>query len=152
MKKILKFIILLLPWFISSLLFKDINHFYDSLNLPFFALPNYLYGIVWAILYILITISIYKIYEYYKLHEIKTYNKYLITNYFFNQLYTFILFHLQNLFLAFIDVILILITSLTLYDETKKLDQEASKYLLPYVFFSLFAVILSLTIYFMNLN
>lgn len=152
MKKILKFIIILLPWFISGFLFKDVNNFYDSLNLPFFALPNYLYGIIWTILYILIAISIYKIYKYYKSYEIKTYNKHLIINYLFNQLYTFILFNLQNLFLGFIDAILIFITSLTLYDETKKLDKEASKYLLPYIFFSLFAAILSLVIYFMNLS
>lgn len=152
MKNVLKFIIILLPWFISGLLFKDVNNFYDSLNLPFFALPNYLYGIIWTILYILIAISIYKIYQYYKSYEIKAYNKSLIINYLFNQLYTFILFRIQNLFLGFIDALLIFITSLTLYDETKKLDEKASKYLIPYVFFSLFAVILSLTIYFMNLN
>ena len=58
----------------------------------------------------------------------------------------------KNIFLGFIDCIIIFITSLSLYDETKKLDEKASKYLLPYIFFSLFAVILSLTIYFMNFN
>lgn len=152
MKKILKFIIIFLPWFISGLLFNDVNNFYNSLNLPFFALPNYLYGIVWTFLYFLIAISIYKIYKYYKFYEIKTYNKHLMINYLFNQLYTFILFNLQNLFLGFVNTIIIFITSLTLYDETKKLDKEAGKYLLPYIFFNLFAIILSLTIYFMNLN
>lgn len=151
MKNILKFIIFLIPWFISSIIFTDAG-FYDSLNLPFFALPNYLYGIIWIILYFLITISIFKIYQEYSFSRISKYNKTLIVNFIFNQLYTFILFKLNNLFLGFIDCIIIFITSLSLYDETKKLDEKASKYLLPYIFFSLFAVILSLTIYFMNLN
>lgn len=151
MKNILKFIIFLIPWFISGIIFTDAG-FYDSLNLPFFALPNYLYGIIWIIFYFLIAISIFKIYQEYSFSRISKYNKTLITNFIFNQLYTFILFKLNNLFLGFIDCIIIFITGLSLYDETKKLDEKASKFLLPYILFSLFAVILSLTIYFMNLN
>ncbi len=152
MKNILKFIIILIPWFISGLFFQNQTSFYESLNLPFFAFPNYLYGIIWTILYLLITISIFKIQKEYTISQTKQYYKILLINYIFNQLYTFIFFRLQNLFLAFIDCIIIFITSLSLYDETKKLDDKASTYLLPYVFFGLYAVILSLTIYFMNLS
>lgn len=152
MKNILKFILILIPWFISGILFPDVGNFYDKINLPIFALPDYLYGIVWTILYILIAISIYKIYKEYNFSEVKDYNKSLILNYITNQLYTFILFRLNNLFLAFVDTILILITALSLYDETKKLNEKASKLLIPYILFTIFAVILSLTIYFMNIN
>lgn len=152
MKNILKFILILIPWFVSGLLFPDVNNFYDNINLPLFALPDYAYGIVWTILYILIAISIYMIYKEYKFREIPEYNKSLILNYITNQLYTFILFRLNNLFLAFVDTILILITALSLYDETKKLNEKASKLLISYILFTIFAVILSLTIYFMNIN
>ena len=41
---------------------------------------------------------------------------------------------------------------LFLYNETKKLNENASKFLISYILFSLFATILSLTIYFMNLS
>lgn len=151
MKKFFRFIIILAPWFLSSTFFKN-NGFYDSLNLPFFALKDYMYGIVWTILYILITISIYKIYDIYKFKDIKNYNIALIFNYIFNQLYTLIFFNIQNLFLSFVDTLLIFLSALNLYKETDKLDNKASKYLIPYIIFSLFACILSLTIYFMNLN
>lgn len=127
------------------------NDFYESLNLPFFALPGFLYGIVWTILYILIAISIYMIYSEYKFKDIKSYNIALISNYIFNQLYTFIFFKLENTFLAFIDTVLIVITAINLYDETNKLNTKASKFLIPYIIFSIFACILSITIYFMNL-
>ncbi|MBP3766540.1 MAG: tryptophan-rich sensory protein [Bacilli bacterium] len=150
MKKILLFIVSLLPWFISSI-FMGNNDFYESLNLPFFALPGFLYGIVWTILYILIAISIYMIYSEYKFKDIKSYNIALISNYIFNQLYTFIFFKLENTFLAFIDTVLIVITAINLYDETNKLNTKASKFLIPYIIFSIFACILSITIYFMNL-
>lgn len=150
MKNIFKFILILLPWFLSSLFFNN-HDFYQTLNLPFFALKDYMYGIVWTTLYILIGISIYIIYKNYKFREIKNYNLTLLFNYFFNQLYTFIFFRLQNLFLAFVDTLLIFLTSLYLYKETKELDDKASKFLIPYIIFSLFAFILSITIYFMNL-
>ena len=151
MKKIFLFIIVLIPWFLSSLFMND-NSFYETLNLPFFALPGGAYGIVWSILYILIAISIYKIYKSFDIKKIKEYNIALILNYIFNQLYTFLLFRLENLFLALIDSILILISSINLYYETKKIDENAAKFLIPYVLFNLFAFILSITVYFMNLN
>ena len=40
MKNILKFIIILIPWFISGLFFQNQTSFYESLNLPFFAFPT----------------------------------------------------------------------------------------------------------------
>ena len=151
MRKIFLFIIALIPWFISGIFMND-NSFYQTLNLPFFALPGGAYGIIWTILYILIAISIYKIYTNFNFKKIKEYNIALLLNYIFNQLYTFLLFGLENLFLALIDSILILISAINLYYETKKLDEKAAKFLIPYVLFNIFAFILSITIYFMNLS
>lgn len=150
MKKIFVFIICLLPWFLSGILFSSYTDFFDTLNLPWFALPKSLYGIVWTILYILIAISIYKIYQKYNFKDIKGYNQALFSNYLFNQLYLFFMFFLKNPFLGFVDSVAILITSLFLYYETKELDDSSSKFLLPYVLFNLYATILSITVYFMN--
>jgi tryptophan-rich sensory protein len=91
------------------------------------------------------------IYGKYKFRDIKDYNIALIVNYIVNQLYTFLFFSLNNLFLSFVDTVLIVITAINLYDETKKLDEKASKFLIPYILFSIFACILSATIYFMNI-
>lgn len=151
MKKILKFIIILFPWFLSGFVFKINSNFYTNLNLPKFAPPTYFFGIIWTILYILISTSIFMVYNtvYYK--YIKNYTKVLIYNYIFNQLYIFFFFTLKNIFLGFVDIVLTFITSLFLYYETKEINQKASIFLIPYVLFTLFALILNLTIYFMNL-
>jgi len=149
-KNLFSFILYLLPWFLSGLLFSSYTDYFNALNLPWFALPQSLYGIVWTVLYILIAISIYKIYKNNDKKYIKGYNQALISNYIFNQLYLFFMFFLENPFLGFVDSLAILITSLFLYYETKELDDTASKFLLPYVIFSLYASILSLSIYFMN--
>ncbi len=150
MKNIIYFAVSLLPWFLSGLIFSSYTDFFNTLNLPWFALPKSLYGIVWTILYILITISITKIYLNNDKKYIKGYTQALISNYIFNQLYLFFMFFLKNPFLGFVDSLIILITSLFLYYETKELDDKTSKFLLPYVFFNIYATILSLTIYFIN--
>lgn len=148
--KIFKFFIFLLPWFLSGILFGNNYPFYNQLNLPFFALPQSLFFIVWTILYVLIAISILKIYSNYGFKE-KRYYKILLINYIFNQLFLFCFFTLENLFLGFVDTIIIFITSILLYDETKSLDNSSSKFLKPYVIFNIYAIILSLSIYFINL-
>lgn len=151
MKNFIKFILILLPWFLSSIIFKVDSTFYMSLNLPKFAPPTYFFSIVWTVLYILIAISIYIVFNtiYYK--YIKSYTNVLIYNYIFNQLFTFFFFSLKNIFLGFVDIILTFITSLFLYYETKEINEKASLFLIPYTLFTLFALILNLTIYFMNL-
>ncbi|MBP3461755.1 MAG: tryptophan-rich sensory protein [Bacilli bacterium] len=148
-KKILKFILLLAPWFLTSIVFNDYSYF-DSINLPFFTIPKFLFSIIWPILYILITISVFKVSNsnYFNLKE---YKKDLIYNYIFNQLYTIIFFYLKNNFLAFIDVLLTLLTALFLYYETKEINKKASIYLIFYIIFLIYALILSISIYFINL-
>lgn len=151
MKKVFLFIIILVPWFLSSLLFRDCLSYFDTINIPFFALPKQLYGIVWGILYILISVSIYKIYQNNRLKDVKNYNLILLINYIFNQLYLFLFFCLKNPLLGLIDALLIFISSLYLYIETKELDKDSAKYLVAYIIFNIYASILSITIYFMNL-
>lgn len=150
MKKLIIFIISFTIWIIPSIFIRDYS-FYNELNLPFFALPKWVFPIIWTLLYILISISISIIYSMYQPKYIKDYNKSLISNYIFNELFTYVLFVFKNLFFSFIIALSNLITSLFLYYETKSLDESSSKFLLPYVYFNVFATILSLTIYFINL-
>lgn len=146
----MKFIIILFFWFLSSFLFPYNSSFYNSLNKPFFTPPNILFSVMWTIIYILISISIYKIYKNHFYKTIKSYNKALIINYFFNFLFPFVFFKLQNTFLGFIFSLGSFISSLFLYYETNELDENAAKYLNLYLIWGFFAVLLSLTIYLMN--
>ena len=151
MKKIITYILILIPWFVSGLLFKSNSTFYQSLNLPSFAPPPIVFGIVWPILYILISCSIYLIVNEFNLKDQKDYFIYLIINYISNQLFTFFFFTLEKLFLGFVDAIIVLLSSLFLYYETKSLNEKSSKFLISYIIWNIFATILSITIYFMNL-
>lgn len=139
-KKVVRFLIYLLPWFISSIIFRSDTSFYDSIKKPFFAPPGIVFPIVWTILYILIAIGLYnnknKSIEYYKS---------LIINYFSNQIFIFLFFTIKSPFIAFIDTLVVLISSLFLYNETK------SKWFIPYIIWNIFATILSLSVYLLNI-
>ena len=151
MKKILKFVVILLPWFIGGLLFRSDTTFYKSINKPFFAPPSILFPIVWTILYILIAISIYLIYKDNDFKYTSSYNKTLLINYFSNQIFSFLFFTLKSPFLALIDTIIVFISSLFLYYESKELNKTSAKLLIPYIIWNGFASILIISIFFMNL-
>ena len=151
MKKILKFVIILIPWFLSAILFKTDKTFYKNINKPFFAPTPIIFPIVWTILYILLAISIYLIYKDNKFSETKNYNKTLIINYISNQAFQFFFFTIKSPFLALIDTIIVFVSSLYLYYESKKLNKTSSKLIIPYIIWNGFASILILSIFFMNL-
>lgn len=145
-KKFFSYLLFLLPWFISSILFRVDKNYYLSLRLPFFAPSPIIFAIVWPILYILIAYSIYKTYK----DRNNIYTISLIFNYIFNQLYTFFFFVLKNNFLGLIDSIIVLITSIVLFIEIKKIDKNKSYFLIPYILWNIFAFILSISIIILN--
>ena len=150
MKNFLIFILCLAPWFLTSLLPTDFA-FYESLKLPFFTPPPIFYSIAWTITYIGIAISIYRLIKKFTWKDLpKSYKKTLLINYIFNQLFTIVFFYLHSTFLGFISCLGTFVSCLFLYEEITNLDEKSTKYLNPYVLLSLFATVLSLTIYIMN--
>lgn len=150
-KKTIIFILLLLPWFLASIIPVDYNY-YSMIKLPFFAPPKIFYGIAWTIVYTLITITTSSIINSYKFKDIPlSYKITLLVNYLFNQSYTLVFFGLKSNFLGFCSCLGTFISCLFLYLETGNLNKKSTKFLIPYVLLSLFATILSLTIYVMNL-
>ncbi len=150
-KKVFTFLLCLLPWFLSSII--PLNYkYYDTINKPFFAPPKVFYPITWTIMYILIAITIYTIIKNNKFKEINTsYKITLLINYIFNQSYTLLFFGLNNPFLGFVSCLGTLLSSLFLYEETSLLNNKISKLLYPYIILLIFATILSLSIYLLNI-
>ena len=114
-------------------------------------IPPWIFPIVWTILYILIAISIYLIYKDNSYKNTPEYNKTLLINYFSNQVFSFLFFTLKSPFLALIDTVIVLISSLFLYYESKELNKISAKLLIPYIIWNIFAAILIISIFFMNL-
>ena len=144
------FIGILFLWLLSGLLFKVNNDYYSLLKLPFFTLNGKIISIVWFIIYILITISIYKVIKKIDIFKNKDYFYMLLTNYFANQLFMYFFFYLMSPFLGFIITIVISLSTIFLYLETKKISKKSSYYLIPYIIYTTYALVLMSTIYFIN--
>ncbi len=151
LKKFFIFAICLLPWFLAAIVPVDYNY-YSQINLPFFAPPRIFYGIAWTIVYSFIAFSMVSILYSYKFKEIPlSYKISLVVNYLFNQSYTLVFFGLKSPFLGFASCVGTLVSLLFLFNETYNLKVKSSKYLIPYVLLAVFAVILSFTIFIMNI-
>lgn len=150
-KKIFLFLGCLAPWFFSSII--PLNYkYYDTINKPFFAPPKVFYPIAWTIMYILIAITIYSIIKMYKLKDIpNSYKTTLVINYIFNQSYTLLFFGLNNPLLGFISCLGTFLSALFLYEETALINNKMSKLLQPYIILLVFATVLSLAIYLLNI-
>lgn len=144
------FIWILFLWLLSGLIFKVNNDYYSLLKLPFFTLNGKIISIIWFIIYILITISIFKIIKKINIFKNKDYLYILITNYLSNQLFMYFFFYLMSPFLSFIITIIISLSTIFLYLETKKISKKSSYYLIPYIIYTTYALVLMSTIYFIN--
>ena len=151
LKKIFLFILCLAPWFLNNLIPVDYDYYKEIIK-PFFAPPPLFYGIAWTTIYIFITITTFNVVTNYKYKEIpKSYKITLLINYLFNQSFTLVFFGLKSNFLGFISCLATLISTLFLYLETKNLINKKANYLIPYILLGIFATILSLSIYLLNI-
>lgn len=143
----IKFILIYFLWFLSSCFLNEQN-LYQTLILPNWAPKPYIFGVIWPILYFLITLSI--ILTTNKNNTSKNYYISLTINYFLNQFFSIIFFNYQNLFLSFVCCLFVFISSIYLFNETYNINKKASILLLPYIIWTLLATILSLSIYLLN--
>lgn len=145
---ILTFLSILVPWFLSSIVFPFNPEFYNNLNLPNFTPPNIIFAIVWSIVYILIALSIYLILKQNKGN--KSYLFSILTNYIFNQSFSLFFFYFQNLTLTLYTIFLLLASTIYFIKETKKISNTSFYLLIFYLLWVIFATILFTTIYFIN--
>lgn len=147
---ILSLIIPLSVGLLSFLLTKNgINNYSNNLIKPSFAPPSFLFSIVWTILYILMGISSYKIYESmscYKGTCLLLYGLNLILNF----LWPIIFFNLEARLFAFIFIIFLDIVVLLMILCFYGIDKKSAYLQIPYFVWLLFASILNFSVYFLN--
>lgn len=142
-----KFIILLIVTFfigvIPSLL---VGNDVTGLILPKFYPPKILFPIIWSILYLLMTISVYLATknsdDAYKIYFIQ-----LIVNAF----WTVIFFGLKLRLLAFLWIIFLFILVIIMIKKFYKENKNAGLLQIPYIIWLLIAMYLNLSIYLLNM-
>ena len=124
---------------------------YDSLKTPFLTPPSYIFGIAWTVIYILCVISTYLFLSLTTDEELKQkgiINYYI--NMFINLLWTITFFGLGNLIAALILLILLYLSTLSMYLKYRKANKLPSNLLIPYLLWLLLALYLNICIVFLN--
>ncbi|AST97966.1 TspO/MBR family protein [Shouchella clausii] len=135
----------------ADYLFPVDQEWYHSLSKPEWTPNGSTIGVIWAILFVLISLSAAIVYAAFRFKGAKSYWFALLINYVINQAFSYFQFTQKNLLAASIDSLFVALTALALMIVAKKYSKVASYLLLPYVLWSVFATILSFTIYSMNL-
>ncbi|AOY04672.1 TspO/MBR family protein [Bacillus subtilis] len=135
----------------AGYLFPVDQEWYNSLKKPDWTPSGTAIGIIWAILFALISLSAAIVYAAFSFNGAKSFWFTLLINYVLNQAFSYFQFTQKNLLAASLDCLLVAITAIVLLIIAKKYSRAASYLLLPYFLWSAFATFLSFTINSMNL-
>jgi len=120
---------------------------YSEIILPSFNPPSWVFPPVWTILYIMMSVAIWKIWI--NTFDLKILKLYFI-HLFFNGTWSIIFFGFHQIGLALINLIIILIFIILLMRNYLKRDKISFYLMLPYFFWSSYALILNTTIFIIN--
>jgi tryptophan-rich sensory protein len=156
MNKFLKFIVsigicLLVGGLGTIFTITSIPTWYVALNKPVFSPPNYLFGPVWTILYILMGISLYLVWK--KGIKTRKSREAVYTfgvQLFLNAIWSPIFFGYKNILLALIIIILMLFFIVKTIVLFAKIDKKAAYLLYPYALWVSFATILNFSVWILN--
>ena len=128
----------------------SINIWYMGINKPFFNPPNYLFGPVWTMLYILMGISFYRILQSQD-SDIKTKAVMIFcVQMFLFFCWSFLFFKFQLLGISFVEIILMWISIATMIYTFSKIDKTAAYLQIPYLLWVSFASVLNGAIWYLN--
>lgn len=136
---------------ISALLTRNAMKDFAALKQPPLSPPNWLFGVVWAILYILMGIASYLIYKKGKEGAetgaaLTLYGMQL----FFNFMWSIVFFNLKWYLFAFIWLMIMWCMILVMTSKFRKIDETAGNLIIPYDIWVTFAAYLNLGVYLLN--
>lgn len=128
-----------------------INTWYVTLNKPFFSPPNWIFGPVWTLLYLLMGVSLYIFWN----TKTNIKKKHLGLSLFIvqlalNALWSILFFGLKSPTAAFVEIILLWLAIFLTIKYFLQLSKVAGRLLIPYLVWVSFATILNLSIVLLN--
>lgn len=135
---------------VSSLFLQSkIPLFYQSLQKPSFSPPPFVFAPVWTLLYLLLGISLYRIWTIKKEKKNEAIIIFFISL-LLNAIWTPIFFGLQNLLVAFIEIVILWFSITAVINRFNYLDKKAAYLLIPYLLWVSFAAVLNFAILVLN--
>lgn len=134
---------------VLSSLFSGNMAIYSQINKPQLSPPGFIFPIVWIILYILMGISAYIIYESDHPGKQEALNTYTI-QLFFNFFWSIIFFGLNQYFFAFLWLLVLIFFIIKMIVQFYQISPIAAYLQIPYLLWCLFAAYLNFMIYKLN--
>lgn len=136
----------------SNVTQSSIKTWYPTIEKPIFNPPSWVFAPVWTMLYIMMGVAAGMVWN--KLESNKELVKkgllFFTVQLLLNALWSYLFFGLNNILLAFLEIILLWLIMYETYNIFKQIDKKASYLLIPYLAWVGFATILTGTIYFLN--
>ncbi len=136
---------------ISAFITRGSQDTYANFNNPPLAPPSWLFPIVWSILYVLMGVSLYLVWNSKADYESKKGAiVFWVLQLAFNFIWSPIFFIWQNFFLAFIVLVLIFVFALITVIKFYNISKPAALLQIPYLIWLVFAGYLNLGVYLLN--
>ena len=126
------------------------NQWYKTLKKAPWSPPNYIFGIVWPILYALMAISVALVWSNKKCYPYCSPVTFFLLQLVFNLIWTTIFFNWQMPRLAFLDLLIIMSVTYYTYKQFLPISKTAAYLLVPYMLWLCIAFSLNLYIILMN--
>jgi len=142
----------LLAGFVGSLFtFESIPTWYATLNKPFFNPPNWIFGPVWTLLYIMMGVSLYLVWTANtKKAEKQQGMKNFIIQLALNAIWSIVFFGMHSPFLALLVIVVLWIMIFQTIKYFRQISKTAAWLLIPYLAWVSFASLLNLSIMLLN--
>ena len=130
--------------------FISVEGWYQTLNKPNFNPPDWVFGPVWTTLYILMGVSVWLVWKEKESNTRSIGIKIFWLQLFFNVFWTYLFFGIQKIGLSLIEIlflILLIVINIRFFLKIKKI---AAYLLLPYLFWVMYASLLTYNIWILN--
>ena len=136
--------------YFMGLITRDNMHWYGLLQKSILTPKGYVFSIIWPILYVLLAISGYLLYQSRDKREIKQLSSIFLIHMLFNWIWTPVFFGLHQLNLALVILVITIILTTYIMIRSFKYCRSVAYLLLPYLCWILFAGYLNFVICIIN--
>lgn len=147
-RKVIAFLFLFSLWFLGSIFFPFNEGFYSSITIPNIIPTQNIISLIWFVIYFFNTTSIFFLIKDYDLND--DFYFIIILNYLFCELFPLFFFFFNSLILSMICNIVIVVSTIFLIIETKKINKQLAYLFIPYLLWGFYFLILSISIYLLN--
>ncbi|MGA9141205.1 MAG: TspO/MBR family protein [Methanocella sp.] len=122
----------------------------DTLSKPFFAPPNWLFGPAWAVLFLLMAIAFYLVWQKWPAKEAKWAMALYMAQLALNVLWNYLFFGMHWINLGLVEIIVLLAMITLTVNAFYRVDKRAAYLMTPYLLWVAFATCLNAALWLLN--